>query len=37
MLAHVVGVPVEEWLVPMLATGGGLLVALRASWRRRGA
>jgi hypothetical protein len=37
MLAHVGGVPVEEWLVPLVATGGGLVVALRAAWSRRGA
>jgi hypothetical protein len=34
-LAHVGGVPVEEWLTPLLAMGGGLAVALRASFRRR--
>ena len=33
-LAHVGGVPVEEWLTPLLAMGGGLAVALRASIRR---
>jgi hypothetical protein len=35
MLAHIAGVPVEEWLVSVLATGGGFVVALRAAWRRR--
>ena len=33
-VAHVGGVPVEEWLTPLLAMGGGLAVALRAAVRR---
>jgi hypothetical protein len=33
-LAHIGGVPVEEWVTPLLAAGGGLVVALRASCRR---
>ena len=33
-LAHVGGVPLEEWLTPLLAMGGGLAVALRAAIRR---
>jgi len=33
-LAHVGGVPIEEWLTPLLAMGGGLAVALRSSIRR---
>jgi hypothetical protein len=36
MFAHVAGVPVEEWLVPLLAGGGGFVVALRSAWRRLG-
>jgi len=28
------GVPLEEWLTPLLAMGGGLAVALRAAIRR---
>jgi hypothetical protein len=32
--AHVGGVPVEEWITPLLAMGGGLTVALRAAVRR---
>jgi hypothetical protein len=34
-LAHVAGVPVEEWLTPLLATGGGIVFALRAALGRR--
>jgi hypothetical protein len=30
MLAHVSGVPVEEWLFPLLAAGAGVVAALRA-------
>ena len=37
MLAHIAGVPVEEWIVTVLASGGGFAVAVRAAWRRRGA
>jgi hypothetical protein len=32
--AHIVGLPFEEWLAPLAATGSGLYVALRAAWRR---
>ncbi|HVJ95920.1 MAG TPA: hypothetical protein VNC41_03720 [Acidimicrobiia bacterium] len=31
MLAHAAGVPVEEWLVPLVAYAGGALVAMRAA------
>ena len=34
MLAHVGGVPLEEWLFPLAATGGGLAIAVRAMFRR---
>jgi hypothetical protein len=34
-VAHIAGVPAEEWLVSLVATGGGFVVALRAAWRRR--
>ena len=30
MLAHIGGLPVEEWLLPLVAAGGGLLAAVRA-------
>jgi hypothetical protein len=32
--AHIGGVPVEEWLAPLVLTGSGFIVALRASLRR---
>jgi hypothetical protein len=34
MVAHIVGVPFEEWLAPLAATGGGMAIALRAAFRR---
>ncbi|HYL50851.1 MAG TPA: hypothetical protein VEZ15_02690 [Acidimicrobiia bacterium] len=34
-LAHIGGMPFEEWLTPLLATSGSLAVALRATFRRR--
>jgi hypothetical protein len=34
MLAHVGGVPFEEWLFPLAATGGGLAFAVRAMFQR---
>ena len=34
MTAHILGVPVEEWMVPLVASGGGVLVALGAAIRR---
>lgn len=34
MTAHIVGMPLEEMLVPLAATGGGIAIALRASLRR---
>ena len=33
-VAHIVGVPVEEWIVPLAATGGGIVVALQMALRR---
>jgi hypothetical protein len=32
--AHIAGVPFEEWLAPLVATGGGIAIALRAAFRR---
>ena len=33
-LAHVAGVPFEEWIVPLAATGGGIVVAVQLAFRR---
>jgi hypothetical protein len=33
-LAHIGGVPFEEWLAPLLATGGSLAIGLRVTFRR---
>jgi len=33
-LAHVAGVPFEEWVVPLVATGGGIVVAVQLAFRR---
>jgi len=33
-IAHIGGVPFEEWLGPLVATGGTFAVALRATLRR---
>lgn len=33
-IAHLAGLPFEEWLAPLVATGGGIAVALRATLRR---
>jgi len=33
-LAHIAGVPLEEWIVPLLASGTGIVVGLRAAARR---
>ena len=35
-LAHIAGVPFEEWLGPLLATGTGIGFAVRAALRRFG-
>jgi len=35
ILAHVAGVPMEEWILPFLVAGGGFVVALRARLPRR--
>ena len=34
-LGHVAGVPFEEWLTPLVATGGGIVFAVRAALGRR--
>jgi hypothetical protein len=34
-LAHLGGIPFEEWLMPAVATGSGCWLALRAALRRR--
>jgi len=38
MLAHVAGIPVEEWLMPFMVSAGGVLAGVRAlcssqSWK----
>ena len=33
-LAHIAGVPFEEWLTPLVATGCGMVFALRHAWGR---
>jgi len=33
MLAHIGGLPFEEWLGPVLVSGGSIAVALRAALR----
>jgi hypothetical protein len=33
-LAHIAGVPFEEWAVPLAATGTGIVYALRAALAR---
>jgi hypothetical protein len=35
MLAHIAGVPFEEWLAPLAAIGSGISVALRAAIHRQ--
>jgi hypothetical protein len=35
MLAHIAGVPVEELLLTLVATGSGITIALRAAFGRR--
>jgi hypothetical protein len=34
-LAHIAGVPFEEWLSPLVATGSGLVLGLRAVFHHR--
>jgi hypothetical protein len=34
MFAHVAGLPFEEWLAPLMVTGSGIAVGLRAALRR---
>jgi hypothetical protein len=33
-LAHIAGVPFEEWLAPIAVTGSGVAVLVRATLRR---
>jgi hypothetical protein len=33
-IAHIAGVPFEEWAVPLAATGTGIVYALRAALGR---
>ena len=33
-LAHIAGVPFEEWAAPLAATGTGIIYALRAALAR---
>jgi hypothetical protein len=33
-VAHIGGVPVEEWLMPVLTTGSGIAFAVGATLRR---
>ncbi|HVM67869.1 MAG TPA: hypothetical protein VMU14_23540 [Acidimicrobiales bacterium] len=34
ILAHIAGVPFEEWLAPLVTTGGSIAVAVRLALRR---
>ncbi len=34
-IAHVAGVPFEEWLSPLIVSGGGILITARLALRRR--
>ncbi|HUP74688.1 MAG TPA: hypothetical protein VM282_16710 [Acidimicrobiales bacterium] len=34
-IAHVAGVPFEEWISPLILSGGGIVIAARAALRRR--
>ena len=34
-VAHIAGVPFEEWLSPLVATGSGLVLGLRAVLHHR--
>lgn len=35
MVAHVAGIPVEEWLMPFVVSAGAVLVGMRARFGRR--
>jgi hypothetical protein len=35
MIAHLAGVPFEEWISPLLVSGGGIFLAVRAASARR--
>jgi hypothetical protein len=34
-IAHLAGVPFEEWLSPLILSGGGIAIAARVALRRR--
>jgi hypothetical protein len=34
-IAHLAGVPFEEWISPLVLSGGGAIIAVRAALRRR--
>jgi hypothetical protein len=34
ILAHIAGVPFEEWVLPLTASGGGIALALHAAMLR---
>ena len=34
-IAHLAGVPFEEWISPLILSGGGVWIAARAAFRRR--
>lgn len=34
-LAHIAGVPIEEWIAPIAVSGSGIAVALEAVLRQR--
>jgi len=33
-IAHIAGMPFEDWIAPLAATAGGIAIALRAAWTR---
>ena len=35
MLAHIAGVPVEEWLMPCILSAGAALVGIRAMFDKK--
>jgi hypothetical protein len=34
-VAHIAGMPFEEWVLPLAATGGSIVAALQLALRRR--
>jgi hypothetical protein len=34
-IAHLAGLPFEEWISPLILSGGGMVIAARAALRRR--